>query len=371
MLGLLRGRTRLLAGAALALALVGCNNAESAGGPKGGGPNGGAAGGGAPPAMPVEVAVARTDTVVDAILATGQMEAMQSIELRPEVEGRLAEILVREGAVVAKGTPLFKVDDAELRAQVARAEADRDLARQSLTRTRDLLAQKASSQSELERAEATARSNDAQLALLTTRLARTVVRAPFSGAIGQRFVSLGDYVTTDTRLVSLQTVTPQRAVFQVPERYAQELKVGQQVTFRVAALRGKEFTGRVDFVDPGVQLPARTITVKALVPNPKRELQSGMFIEVRLATAVRPRAVVVPEDAIIPLQGSNFVWVVANGKATRRQVDIGVRTPGFVEARSGVEAAEQVVVGGQERLGEGTPVSPKVVNRAPARSQES
>ena len=93
--------------------------------------------------MPVEVAVARTDTVVDAILATGQIEAMQSIELRPDVEGRLVEILVREGSEVAQGTPLFKVDDAELKAQVARAEADRDLARQSLTRTRDLLAQKA------------------------------------------------------------------------------------------------------------------------------------------------------------------------------------------------------------------------------------
>ena len=251
------------------------------------------------------------------------------------------------------------MDDAELKAQVARAEADRDLARQSLARTRDLLGQKASSQSELERAEATARSNEAQLALLTIRLERTVVRAPFAGVVGQRFVSLGDYVTTDTRLLSLQTVSPQRAVFQVPERYAQQLKVGQQVTFRVAALRGREFAGRVDFVDPTVQLPGRTITVKALVPNPKRELQPGMFIEVRLATAVRPEAVVVPEDAIIPLQGSNYVWVVANGKATRRQVDLGVRTPGFVEARSGVEPAEQVVVGGQERLAEGAPGRPQ------------
>ena len=118
---------------------AGCSKAESTG----------AAGGArrraaVPPAMPVEVAVARTDTVVDAILATGQIEAMQSIELRPDIEGRIAEILVREGAVVARGTPLFKVDDAELKAQVARAEADRDLARQSLARTRDLLAQKAS-----------------------------------------------------------------------------------------------------------------------------------------------------------------------------------------------------------------------------------
>jgi membrane fusion protein, multidrug efflux system len=350
------------------MALAGCGKAESAGRP--GGDAGGGAGA-APPAMPVEVVVARTDTVVDAILATGQMQAMQSIELRPDIEGRIADILVREGAVVARGTPLFKVDDAELKSQVARAEADRDLARQSLARTRDLLAQKASSQSELERAEATARSNEAQLALLATRLDRTVVRAPFAGAVGQRYVSLGDYVTTDTRLVSLQTVSPQRAVFQVPERYAQQLKVGQQVTFRVAALPGREFAGRVDFVDPAVQLPGRTITVKAVVPNTRRELQPGMFIEVRLATAVRPEAVVIPEDAIIPLQGSNYVWVVTNGKATRRQVDIGVRTPGFVEARSGVEAAEQVVVGGQERLAEGAPVSPKVVERTPARVKES
>jgi membrane fusion protein (multidrug efflux system) len=143
------------------------------------------------------------------------------------------------------------------------------------------------------------------------------------------------------------------------------------VTFRVAALPGREFAGRVDFVDPAVQLPGRTITVKAVVPNTKRELQPGMFIEVRLATAVRPEAVVVPEDALIPLQGSNYVWVVTNGKATRRQVDIGVRTPGFVEARSGVEAGERVVVGGQERLAEGAPVSPKVVQRAPARVKES
>ena len=181
------------------------------------------------------------------------------------------------------------MDDAELKAQVARAEADRDLAQQSLARTKDLLAQKASSQSELERADATARSNEAQLDLLKVRLARTTVRAPFAGVVGQRLVSLGDYVTTDTRLVSLQTVSPQRAAFQVPERYADQLKMGQQVTFRVAALPGREFTGRVDFVDPVVQLPGRTITVKAVTPNPKRALQPGMFIEARLATAVRPK----------------------------------------------------------------------------------
>jgi len=320
--------------------------------------------------MPVEAAAARSDTVVDAILATGQIEALQSIELRPDVEGRLIQILVREGSLVSRGTPLFKIDDAELKAQVDQITAERDLARQSLNRTRDLLSQKASSQSELERAEATMRSNEAQLDLLKVRLDRTLVRAPFAGVMGQRSVSLGDYVTTDTKLAALQTVSPQRAAFQVPERYADQLKVGQQVSFRVASLPGRTFTGKVDFVDPIVQLPGRTITVKARVPNPRRELQSGMFIEARLATAVRPDAVIIPEDAVIPLQGTNFVWVVADGKASRRQVELGVRTPGFVEIKKGVENAEQVVVGGQERLAEGAPVQAKLVDRRPVRAQE-
>ena len=351
----------------LLTAVLACNKAESAGKSSGdpGGP-----GGGGPPAMPVEAAVARSDTVIDAIEATGQIEALQSIELRPEIEGRLVEIFVREGSPVRKGMALFKIDDAELRAQVAQVEAERDLARQSLDRTRDLLKQKASSQAELERAEATMRSNEAQLELLKVRLDRTVVRAPFSGVMGQRFVSLGDYVTTSTRLAALQTVSPHRATFQVPERYAEQLRRGQEVTFRVAALPGREFTGQVDFIDPIVQLPSRTILVKARVPNPRGELQAGMFIEARLATAVRPSAVVIPEDAVLPLQGSNFVWVVADGKATRRQVELGVRTPGFVEVKEGVESRETVVTGGQERLAEGAPVQATLVQRRPLGGRE-
>ena len=341
----------------IATAVVACNDAESKGA---GGPAGGA-----PPGIPVEVAVAHTDTVVDAIAATGQIEPTQSIELRPELDGRITRIYVREGAMVRQGAPLFQIDPSELSAQVARAEAERDLARQNLTRTRELLEQRASSQAELERAEATSRSAEATLQLLQVQLRRSTVRAPFAGVAGERTVSLGDYVTTQSRLISLQTVNPQRATFTVPERYAASLQVGQQVTFRVAALPGREFTGTVDFVDPVVRMPGRTITIKAVVPNATRELQSGMFIEARLATEVRPDAVIIPEDAILPLQGANYVWAVVDGKATRRQVDLGVRTPGFVEARTGVAAGEQVVVGGLERLQEGAPVMPQVVERRP------
>jgi membrane fusion protein (multidrug efflux system) len=357
-------RFTTIAVAAIA-ALTACNQADSAGTPGAGGPAGGR-----PPA-PVEVAVAQMDTVVESINATGQIEAVQAIELRPDVEGRITGILVDEGRIVSKGTPLFKIDDAELRSQVARAEADRDLARQALARTEQLVAQDASTRQELERAEATSRSTQASLDLLNLRLERSTVRAPFSGVVGSRLVSLGDYVNSGTRLITLQTYDPQRAVFQVPERYAEELALNQRVGFRVAALPGKEFTGIVDFVDPVVQLPARTITVKARVSNPRRSLQSGMFIEARLATAVRPNAVVIPEDAVLSLQGIQVVWVVADGTAQRREVTLGVRTPGFVEIRDGVTAGEQVVVGGAERLGPGAPVTATVVERGRQISSDS
>ena len=300
--------------------------------------------------VPVEVKAAVTDTVIDAITATGQIESVQAIELSPDVDGRLVEIFVREGALVAKGAALFKVDDVELKAQVARAEADRDLAEQALARTKQLMAEKAAAQADIERAEASARSARAALDLLQVRLDRTVVRAPWAGIAGARSVSVGDYVTSSSKLITLQTVNPQRASFQVPERHSERLKVGQRVSFRVAALRNKDYVGTVDFVDPRVQLPARTITVKAVVPNPNRELQAGMFIEARLETTRRNNAVVVPEEAILPLPTGNVVWVVVGDQPERRPVEIGVRTPGRVEVVSGIAAGDLVVVGGAERL---------------------
>jgi membrane fusion protein (multidrug efflux system) len=314
--------------------------------------------------MPVEVVAAIRDSVVDAIQATGQIEAVQSVELRPEVEGRIVEILVREGQSVAAGTGLFKVDDAELKSQVAQAEADRQMARQALERTKQLIAQNASSTADLEQAQAKFQGADANYDLLKTRLDRTVVRAPFGGVVGRRLVSLGTYVSNQTPLISLQSVNPQQAVFQVPERYAERLRRGQLVSFQVAALPGKNFSGEVVFVDPVVELPARTILIKARVPNPERQLQAGMFIEARLATEIRPNAVIVPEDAIVPLQGATYVWLVKDGKADRRQVSVGVRTPGWAEiVGGGVEGGDQVIVAGLAMLSPGAPVMAHVVER--------
>jgi membrane fusion protein, multidrug efflux system len=349
--------------AAVLIAAGACKKSNAGGAGAGGG--GGGGGGGGPMGIPVEVAVARTDTVRDEIAATGQIEALQSIDLHPEVDGRITDILVREGQEVEKGTPLFKVDDAQLQAQVAQLAAQRDLAEQDLTRTKALMAQNASSASDLEKAEATARGAQAAYDMQRIRLERTTVRAPFAGVAGQRYISQGDYVTSASRLISLHTVTPMRASFQVPERYARQLRPGQEVKFQMAAVPGRDFFAEVDFVDPVVQLPGRTILVKARAPNAQRLLQPGMFIEAHLVTSVRAGAIVVPEEAVVPQQGATFVWVVDSGKAQRRPVSLGVRTPGFVEVTTGVSSGEQVVVGGLAMLAPGMPVMARVVDRSP------
>jgi membrane fusion protein (multidrug efflux system) len=342
----------LLAGLALAVVLTR--------GRLGGAPNAQAdsAGGAASmPPMPVDVDSVRQRNVVDAVRATGRIEAVQAVELRPDEQGRVTGLLFQEGQIVATGTPLVRIDDAMLRAQAERAKADRDLARQQLERMRRLREQNASSPADLERAEAAGRSAEAALAILELQIARTTVRAPFAGVVGQRFVSTGDYVTTDTRLLTLQTVDPQRAVIEVPERHAVRLRRGQTVEFTVAAEPRRTFRAVVDFIDPVVQDTNRTIVVKARAPNADRVLRPGMFIEARLATATRAGAIVVPEDAVQPLRTANVVWAVADGKAHRRVVQLGVRTQGVVEILSGVQAGEQVVVGGLERMAEGMPVA--------------
>ena len=317
----------------------------------------GAAAAGAMPPMPVDVDTARRGTVVDAVRATGRIEAVQAVELRSDEQGRVVELLFREGQTVAEGTPLLRIDDALLRAQAERAKADRDLARQQLERVRRLRAESAAAPADVERVEAAARSADAALGVLELQIERSTVRAPFAGQVGQRFVSAGDYVTSATRLLTLQTTDPQRAVIEVPERYAGDLRLGQTVEFTVAAQPDRTFRALVEFIDPVVQPESRTIVVKARAPNPGLALKAGMFIEARLATATRGDAIVVPEDAVQPLRTANVVWAVVDGKASRRVVQLGTRSQGVVEILSGVEPGEQVVVGGLERMAEGMPVA--------------
>ena len=210
------------------LLLSGCGKGEAAQAGAGGPP------GGMPP-MPVDVDTARRGRVVDAVRATGKIEAIQSIELRPDESGRVTALMFREGQHVAAGTALVKIDDAMLKAQAAKAEAERDLAKQKLERSNRLRTDNATSPADFEEAAAGARAADAALAALQLQIERTTVRAPFAGVVGQRFVSLGDYVTSSSRLLALQTTDPQRSVSEIPERHAADLRSGQSLEFTVAA----------------------------------------------------------------------------------------------------------------------------------------
>jgi RND family efflux transporter MFP subunit len=339
----------------------GRSSTAKAGGPPGGGPP-------SMPPMPVDVDTARYQSVVDAVRATGRIEALQAVDLRPDEQGRVTGLHFFEGQFVGKGAALVTIDDAMPRAQAERAAAERDLARQQLERVRLLRQQNASSAADLERAEANARSAAAALAVLQLQIARSTVRAPFAGVVGQRFVNVGDYVTTATRLLTLQTVDPQRAVIEVPERHAIRLRPGQTVAFTVAADPARTFNAVVDFIDPVVQTANRTIMVKGRAPNPNRVLRPGMFIEARLATATRQNAIVVPEDAVQPLRTANVVWVIDGGKASRRVVQLGARSQGVVEVLSGVKAGDLVVVGGLERMAEGMPVGAHTRGKSPSAS---
>ena len=169
----------------------------------------------------------------------------------------------------------------------------------------------------------------------------------------------------------MQTTNPQRAVIEVPERHAGSLRVGQSIEFTIAAYPGRTFKAQVEFIDPQIKADGRAIVVKASAPNPDNVLKAGMFIEAKLATATRPNALTVREDAIQPLRTTNVVWAVVDGKASRRIVQLGSRSAGVVEILSGVNAGEQVVVGGLERMNEGMPVAPKPVSGEGATMQPS
>ena len=209
--------------------------------------------------------------VVDAITATGQIEPLQSIELRPEVDGRLVQIMVREGALVSQGNSALQGGRRRAQGPGGPGPGRPRPGPAGADPTRALLADKAAAPADVERPRPRCGA-PRRGSICSNRLDRTVVRAPFTGVAGQRLASLGDYVNNSTR-PHPQTVHP-RAAFQVPERYADQLKVGQRCSSG-SPRRRRDFTGTVDFVDPRVQLPSRSITIKALVPNPRRELASG------------------------------------------------------------------------------------------------
>lgn len=337
------------------------------GGPAGArGPGmGGGFGAGAP--VPIVSAATRAAPVSRELRALGTVRANEAIEVTARVSNLVAAVRFRDGQVVNRGAVLVELDAAQARAELAIAQAALTESTSQLRRARELQVTQALSASQLEQIEATQLANEARLAAARARFDDTFVRAPFAGRVGLRRVSVGTLVNPGTVITTLDDTSVVKIDFAVPENELAALRDGLTLTAASAAWPGTRFEGRVLSVDSRVDPTTRAVTVRASVPNRDGRLRAGMFVNVALQRDQR-EAIVIPEEALVPEQDKQFVFVVADGVATRREVRIGARRPGEVEIVSGLDLGERIVIEGTVKVRDGGPVQDLAVpdSTAPA-----
>ncbi len=318
------------------------------------------------PARPVavETAVVSVRDVQDEATAVGTLKASESVVLRPETSGRVAQIGFRDGAVVAKGALLIAFDDAVQAAEVQQARANVAVARNNFKRSQELLARQFVSPQALEAAAATLQVQEAALQVAQAKAARMRLLAPFAGVVGLREVSVGDYVKEGESLINIEAIDRLHVDFKLPETRLPQLRVGQKVMLSSDALPGELLSAVIEASDPQVDAAARAVAVRARLDNRAGKLRPGMFVRVRVLFGERQGVLMVPEAAIIPGQQPTVLKVV-DGKATPAKLRLGVRRDGEVEVSAGLQAGDVVVTAGQLKLRPGTPVKP-VGEGAPA-----
>jgi membrane fusion protein (multidrug efflux system) len=322
--------------------------------------------GGKPPAMPVRTAVVKEMPLSHEATAVGSLLANESIMVRPEIAGRVTGIHFREGERVAAGVKLLSLDAAEMQAQREASNAELLWSQQRYDRALELHQKNFISAQALDELRAGLSRAKARVAEDEARLAKSEVRAPFAGMLGLRMVSPGAYVRAGDDIVRLEDVSVMKLDFRVPETFLAKLRRDQPVSLQVDAYPQRAFKGRTYAFEASVDEKTRTVLVRARVPNPSGELKPGMFARVVLVLDTFPRALMVPEEAIVPRGGQAFVFRVAEGKATMTEVSTGLRQPGLVQVVKGVNAADVVVTDGHQKLQSGTAVIDVTAARPPA-----
>jgi membrane fusion protein (multidrug efflux system) len=293
--------------------------------------------------------------------ALGTAIANESVEIRPRVSKAIATIRFTEGQSVERGAILVTLDDAEAAAAVAASKANLVESEGQYRRGEELRQSGLVSDSELDRLRARRDADRAAVDAAESRLADTVVRAPFAGRVGLRRVSVGSLVGPSTVITTLDAMNPMKLDFDVPETALAHLRAGLPIVARSAAWPDSSFRGRVDAVDTRVDPISRTVIVRAVLPNPRGLLKPGMFLTVTLLRR-DVTAIVVPEQAIVPLQSNQYLLVVGkDGTVERRAVRTGRRRPGQIEILSGVAAGETVVAEGTQKARAGEKV--RIVGR--------
>lgn len=331
----------------------------------------------APPPVRVEVAAVRERPVPQLVTLPGSLRAARQTELAANASGRVVATPVERGDEVAPGAVLARLDTraaalgaAEAAANARGARAQAEVAGADCARGEALLAKGALSRQDHERLAAQCRASDGALAAAEARAALAakgvgdgLVRAPFAGAVVERFVNVGEFVREDSKVAALVALDPLRLAFTVGEAELGAVRAGQRVRFAVAAHPGAWFEGTVRAVGAAVREATRDVPVEADVPNGDRRLRPGMFARVELA-AGEAAAAVVPRAAVVERDGEAHVFVVAAGaggggpgRAEERVVQLGAEAgPGEVAVARGLRAGERVVVGPPAGLRNGAAV---------------
>ena len=303
------------------------------------------------PPIPVEAAIVQPQLLSVTISATGNLSASEEAQLRSEIPGRVEKILFDEGSYVKRGMPLFEIDSSNARANVRQAEANADLAEQNLARLQQLSGTGAISMLELDQAKSAQKSTAAALDQAEIALAKANVRAPFSGQLGIRRVRVGDFVQPGQELVQIVNTAPMRIEFSIPENEGQMVSIGQDIAFTTNQFPGETFFGTITAIEPFVENAGRQIKVLAMTANDPPRLRSGGFVDVKITIAEKPDAVMVPESALVPMGGQQFLVLIGADQATEmRPVTLGIRQAGMVEVINGLAAGDTVVTAGQMKL---------------------
>jgi membrane fusion protein (multidrug efflux system) len=313
-----------------------------------------APGGFAIPVEAVTVAVERVDLTIPAV---GSLRSNESVVLSPEIAGRVVEILGEEGQAVTAGTAIARLDQSVYRAEIAEIEANLALARANFKRADELMRKNAGTARARDEAEAEMRVNEAKLASSNARLEKTVIAAPFDGVLGLRSVSVGQYLAEGDPIFKLEAIDPLKVDFRVPEIYFGKVSLGQTINVTVDALPGESVSGTVYAIDPLVDEQGRAIVVRAKLPNKDKRLRPGLFVRVALVYDTIAAAILVPEQAIVPIGTDKFVFKVVDGKAALTKVTIGERFKGRAEISQGLAAGDTVVTAGQLKIHDGADVT--------------
>lgn len=311
------------------------------------------AGGGKPT---VEVAKVELMNLVDEAQTVGSLRSRQGVVLRPEVSGRITQLNFRDGDRVKKGQLLVQFDDQLPMAQVQQAQAELNIALANNKRNEELVAQNFISRRTLDESAASQQVAEAKLALARATAARLKIVAPFDGLAGIRTVNVGDYLKDGADVVNIEDIDAIFVDYRLPERFQTKIRRGQSSVIELDALPGRKFTATVLAIDPLIDANGRSVGVRACIDNRRLQLRPGMFARVGAVFGQRDNARVIPEEAIVPQGGKQFVIKLVNGtepesRVTQRvEVKVGLRSPGKVEILEGLEAGDTVVTAGQQRV---------------------